>query len=409
MRPAPTRSDSSFHCIKSEYADRSIAKGLANGTLTSCDADLIREFVAECQSCNNISAARTNKLVYTLVGWRRFIGPYLENHMADIYEGISILKTAKSARGKQFKQNTIADHVIILKQLYVWMIENGYTDLPLRKIQRIKNPPKDTMTKEATDLLTPAEVTAIMDACLWSRDRALIMMLYEGGFRIGELGTLAWKDVLMDEYGAVVNVKFKTNKPRYVRLVMAREHIAAWRADYPFNPVGEALVFLTERRGPLTHAAVQKQLDRIAKRAGITKHITPHIFRHSRITHMITEGVSESVIKLMMWGNITTPMFKTYAHLTGCDIDQEILRTYGIAQGDGNGHRRPRLEPRQCPHCQAVNGPSSNFCSLCGRTLTEEATESMDECVMIAKGSPEYDLLLKQLRSDLNRQGESDL
>ena len=98
-------------------------------------------------------------------------------------------------------------------------------------------------------------------------------------------------------------------------------------------------------------------------------------------------------------------MFKTYAHLTGQDIDQEILRTYGIAQGDGNGHRRPWLEPWQCPHCRAVNGPSSNFCSLCGRTLTEEATESMDECITIAKGPPEYSLLLKQLRADPVRAG----
>ncbi len=402
MKYAPTLSDSSFHCIKSTYAENSINRGLANGRLTACDADLIREFIAESQSCNNISAGRTNKIVFTLVGWRRFIGPYLENSMADIYQGISALKTATSARGKPFKQNTIADHIIILKQFYGWAIENGYTDLPDRKIRRLKIPTKDTMTKEAADLLTPAEVKAMMDATLWSRDRALIMMLYEGGFRIGEMGTLAWKDVLMDQYGIVVNVNFKTGKPRYVRLVMAREHLATWRNDYPFNPVGEALVFVNQHGRPLTHATVQKQLDRLAERAGITKHITPHIFRHSRITHMITEGISESVIKLMMWGNITTPMFKTYAHLTGQDIDQEILRTYGIAQ-DGTKHRRARLEPRQCPHCQAVNGPSSNFCSTCGQSLTEEATESMEECLTIAKGSQEYDLLLKQLRADLER------
>jgi len=43
------------------------------------------------------------------------------------------------------------------------------------------------------------------------------------------------------------------------------------------------------------------QLKRLAKRAGIERHITPHIFRHSRITHLIKENVSESVIKLMMW------------------------------------------------------------------------------------------------------------
>jgi len=49
---------------------------------------------------------------------------------------------ATSARGKPFKQNTIADHIIILKRFYGWAIENGYTDLPDRKIRRLKIPPK---------------------------------------------------------------------------------------------------------------------------------------------------------------------------------------------------------------------------------------------------------------------------
>ncbi len=91
---APTLSDSSFP-LHQEH--NSINRGLANGRLTACDADLIRAFIAESQSCNNISAGRTNKIVFTLVGWRRFIGPYLENSMADIYQGISALKTAPPA------------------------------------------------------------------------------------------------------------------------------------------------------------------------------------------------------------------------------------------------------------------------------------------------------------------------
>lgn len=153
MKCAPTLSDSSFP-LHQEH--NSINRGLANGRLTACDADLIREFIAESQSCNNISAGRTNKIVFTLVGWRRFIGPYLENSMADIYQGISALKTAISARGKPFKQNTIADHIIILKRFYGWAIENGHTDLPDRKIRRLKIPTKDTMTKEAAALETVA-------------------------------------------------------------------------------------------------------------------------------------------------------------------------------------------------------------------------------------------------------------
>jgi len=69
------------------------------------------------------------------------------------------------------------------------------------------------------------------------------------------------------------------------------------------------------------------------ERAGITKHVTPHLFRHSRITPMINAGVQESVIKMMMmmmWGTVNTTLFETYAHFTGKDFDTEISRVYGI-------------------------------------------------------------------------------
>ena len=106
----------------------------------------------------------------------------------------------------------------------------------------------------------------------------------------------------------------------------------------------------------------------IARHAGIEKHITPHIFRHSRITHLIKEQVPESVIKLMMWGNISTDMFRTYAHLTGQDIDSAMLKSYGISVTD-NGNAASRLEPVQCPHCRKINPPTSNYCFSCGQRL----------------------------------------
>jgi hypothetical protein len=65
------------------------------------------------------------------------------------------------------------------------------------------------------------EIKKMVKACESTRDRAILMMLYDGGFRIGELGKLTWGQVSFDTYGAVVNVDEKTGKPRYVRLLAA--------------------------------------------------------------------------------------------------------------------------------------------------------------------------------------------
>ena len=398
----PSRKDVSFHAIKDIYSDTSLDHAREKGIIVPSDAARILEYIGELQASRNISVGRKNKIVFTLVGWRRFIGPFENLTIADVYEGISKLKTGTSTRGEPFKQNTLRDFVTIFKSFTLWMIENQYSTLPETKIRKLQTPTKDTMTKTAADLLTPEEITGMIDVCSRSIDRAIITMLYEGGFRIGELGALKWGDLIFDEYGIIVNVRFKTEKPRYLRLVMAREHLAKWRTDYPFKPEGENLVFVTERKTPLTHASIQKQLIRIANRAKIEKHITPHVFRHSRITHLIKEGMPESVIKLMMWGNIGSTMFQTYAHLAGTDIDAAILKNYGVKALNGDKSNGIRLEPRQCEHCYTVNAPTSKFCSNCGRPLDPMTAMKLDEKVQMARDSPDYQELLMRLKKDLN-------
>jgi len=58
-----------------------------------------------------------------------------------------------------------------------------------------------------------------------------------------------------------------------------------------------------------------------------------------------------------MWGNLTTDMFQTYAHLTGTDIDTEILSTYEISV-EQQTKAHTRLEPRQCEQCKTINSPN---------------------------------------------------
>ena len=371
--------DSSFHVIRTDMGETALATGLSENLITTKDAEIVRQYIAELQSCRDISTGRSNKLIYTLMTWRRFIGPYDCNDITALYSGITAIKSAQSKKGRAFKQNTISDLVAILKQFYRWLIENSYSTIPEKKLNNIRTPMKDTMTKVAADLLTPGEITAMVKVCNRLEDRTIIMTLYEGGFRIGELGTLTWGDVKFDQYGVIVNVNFKTDKPRYIRLIMAKDLLAQWRSSYIYrSPEGSALVFVNEYGKPLTHATISKRLRVIAKKAGITKHVTPHLFRHSRITHMMREGVPESVIKLTMWGNMTTDMFNTYAHLTGEDIDQALLKSYGINPNSAP-KKEPKIAPVQCPHCAYINSSVTSFCGVCGRPLTEEVKDTVEQ------------------------------
>jgi len=364
--------------MKPEFADRSIENGLKKGWITQNDIALIREFVTEKKVSGCIGLSRVNKITYTLVHWRRFLPEYSGMSIIDVYNGIEALKNGQSTKGKPFAQNTKHDFVRILKQFLVWLVENEYLTLPEKKVMRIKVPPDNPMTKTASQMLTPEEIQRLYKASYRSYDRAMITFIYEGGLRIGEAAAMKWSDLTFNKNGIVVNVNFKTNVPRYVPIIAGREYIIQWRLDYPGTPEGDAPVFINYRGTRLRNEAAIAQLRVIGKRAGIEKHLTPHLFRHSRITHMVQEGVSESVIKLIMWGSVHSKMLRTYAHLTGQDIERELRRVYNLETVE-EMRQKSVLEPQICRHCHMIMPPAAEYCAICGESLRGDAPACNDE------------------------------
>lgn len=383
-----------FHCASGDYlkySQTAIDRALESGAITAGDRDLLRTFVNEVSAMRGISPQRRYKIVYTLVGWRRFIGPFAENTLPDLHEGIQAVKAATKDDGSPlFKQNTIADYVRFIKRFYLWLIDNEYVSLPYRKVKEIRAPAYNTMTKTVGDLFTEDEVFAMIKTAKTPKDKALIALLYEGAFRIGEIGSLTWGDVRFTDWNLQVNTAGKTDKPRYIPLVIARPYLAAWKDVYPKEISDRAFVFLTNiRYEPLQYQGLVKQLRIIAKNAGITKHLTPHVFRHSRVTHLLQKGVPESTIKMICWGNLETDMLKTYAHLCNGDIDRATAELNGIVPPDV-AKKSHALDPKQCPRCYWVNPPTARSCRSCGLELTVEAVEEKKSAMEQIWSDPEF-------------------
>ena len=178
-----------FHNFKADYQDHSLTNATIKGHITPTDADLISAFVAERKITNNIGMKRSLKITSNLITVRRFVPPFKDLTIPALYRGVEKIHHGNSSKERQFSQNTRIDHIRILKQFCMWLVENKEIDLPEKKIKAIKQPKKLT-TKNASDLLTGDEVQALISVCQTSRDRALIMTLYEGGFRVGELGEM---------------------------------------------------------------------------------------------------------------------------------------------------------------------------------------------------------------------------
>jgi hypothetical protein len=79
--------------------------------------------------CRNISTGQANTLTFTLITWRLFIGPYGDNSIGDLDAAIPEMRNITSSREKPSKPNTLSDFIAIIRQFYLWMIENNYSPL----------------------------------------------------------------------------------------------------------------------------------------------------------------------------------------------------------------------------------------------------------------------------------------
>lgn len=351
-----------------------IENGKTKGTLTDDDTRLVKEFIESRKRRDGakIKPIRRTKIAQTLISAKRFIaGPWTGATIKTLSDAVDAINESK------YTQNTKNDHILILKGFYRWLIRKGHVkgitaDEISDPDDGIRAPGVDTETAEAKDLITRDELATIIKGCLTARDKALVAVLYESAARISEIARLTWGDL---EYTAEGVVKAtihdeKTKKKRYAPLFMCLEHLASWRSSYPGTPTDKSVIFIDRDGKPMEYRALNYQIIRAAKRSGMTKRITPHLFRKSRLTEMVRQHYQESIIKDLAWGNQKSTMMAHYIKLGSDDVMNAFLEQQGIKKRE---EQEKNNVPRQCSFCFAMNSAVSTFCHKCGAPLTPEA------------------------------------
>jgi site-specific recombinase XerD len=153
------------------------------------------------------------------------------------------------------------------------------------------------------EILTPEEIRALAAHCSTTtntgiRHRALIVLLYRTGLRIGEALALRPKDVNL-EIGSVVVLHGKEDKLPTVGIDPgANPHIEAWlKRRTTLRPPPHAPLFCKLNGGQMDPSDVRKMLRRLAVRAGISKRVHPHGLRHTHAYELAMEDVLMPIIQ----------------------------------------------------------------------------------------------------------------
>jgi integrase/recombinase XerC len=141
--------------------------------------------------------------------------------------------------------------------------------------------PQTLNVEEMTQLIEGPEATDRY----FVRDRAIMELFYSSGLRLAELTGLDLSN--LDLHDRTVRVLGKGNRERIVpvgrmAVVALTEYLRERRRQ---TKTGDTALFLGRNGRRLVGRAVQLRVALWARRAGIKRHVNPHMFRHSCATH----------------------------------------------------------------------------------------------------------------------------
>lgn len=186
--------------------------------------------------------------------------------------------------------------------------------------------------KHLPEVLSVEEIDCIISVIDLSkpegiRDKAIIEVLYGCGLRISELCNLKISHLYLEE--EYIRVKGKGSKERLVPIEgVAVESLREWlvaRMGRKVRSTEEDYVFVSVTRGcRLSRISLFVYIKEYARKAGITKNISPHTFRHSFATHLLEGGANLRAIQMML-GHEDISTTEVYMHIDKTHLRQEIL------------------------------------------------------------------------------------
>jgi integrase/recombinase XerC len=191
-----------------------------------------------------------------------------------------------------------------------------------------KSLPKPIAAAPARQLTDPdLRVGEDREPWIWTRDAAVMALLYGSGLRISEALGLRRRDVPAPGEGDVIVVTGKGNKTRMVPVLHT---VLALVADYvsecPHLLPPDGPLFVGARGGPLSPRIIQLTMERLRGALGLPDSATPHALRHSFATHLLSRGGDlRAIQELLGHASLSTTQIYT-------DIDAErLLAVYASA------------------------------------------------------------------------------
>lgn len=218
---------------------------------------------------------------------------------------------------KKYSRRSVARKLSAARSFFRFLLREKLID---------QNPFENLLTpklpRKLPNFLYPEEIKALLEALetktpLGLRDLAILEVIYGTGLRVAEIVKLNLSDIDFTE--GEIRVLGKGSKERIVLFgKQAKEAMQNYlNKSRPILLCGQkSAAFFINRRGNRTTVRLMERLIlHYAKKAGISKKVTPHTLRHSFATHLLSGGADLRMVQELL-GHASLSTTQVYTHIT---------------------------------------------------------------------------------------------
>jgi len=231
------------------------------------------------------------------------------------------LNRLEDERGDGLQAITQVYHLVALRGFLKYLAQRGIESLEpsLVELPHVTRKQVTFLQYDEIERLL-AEIDTETETGL--RDRAIIELLFSGGLRVSELVKLNRDSINLSRREFIVRGKGNKDRPIFIS-----EAAADWVEQYLEKRTDTlAPLFLNNSRNlqavdtsgdyrRLTPRSVERIVQKYAKLAGITKHVSPHTLRHSFATDLLMNGADLRSVQAML-GHSDISTTQIYTHVT---------------------------------------------------------------------------------------------
>lgn len=225
-----------------------------------------------------------------------------------------------SDRSDELSKATQNYHLIALRNLLKYCHKRNIPALAPDQIELAKTSKKQVTFLNKDELESLFKQPNVLEIG-GLRDRAILELLFSSGLRVSELTNLDISHINLERREFMVRGKGQKDRPIFVSqqaadwlklyLEKRTDNLPALFISYG----GRAIANTTGNYRRLTPRSIQRMVAHYSLLAGITRHVSPHVLRHSFATDLLMNGADiRSVQAMLGHSNIATTQI--YTHVT---------------------------------------------------------------------------------------------